>query len=110
MENLCNLTSFRRNLSFQNRPNHSKVTVTEVKVSNFSAEQTAHWSTHGLVVAVACMRTMKKVANPRSFSLKDIQNRIMKKKICHFSIITQNIIFIINSCTVLGSQIKHVCM
>ena len=49
MVNFGNLNSFHRNFSFRNRPSHSKVTVTKVKVSDFRAEQTAHWSTHGLV-------------------------------------------------------------
>ena len=72
-------------LVFRNRPSHSKVTVTEVKVSDFRAEQTAHWLTHRLVVAVACLRTVKKVANPHVISLEDIQNRIMRK-LGHFNI------------------------
>ena len=45
MGNCGNLNSFHRNLKFfRNRPtSHSKVTVTKVKVSDFRAEQTAHW-------------------------------------------------------------------
>ena len=45
------------------------------QVSDFRGEQTAHWSTHRLVVAVA-LQTVKKVAHPHSMSLKDTQNRI----------------------------------
>ena len=48
----------------------------KVKVSDFRAEQTAHWSTHRLVIAEACPRTVKKVENPHSISLEDTQNRI----------------------------------
>ena len=56
MGNFCNLISFQGNFSFLNRPNHYKVTVTKVvKVSNFSAQQTVHWLTHGLVIAVQCL-------------------------------------------------------
>ena len=92
MENFCNLISFHRNfIFFQNQPSHSKVTVTKVKVSTFSAEQTAHWSTYGLVAAVACLRTVKKVANPHSISKKDTQNRIMRK-FRQFNIRNQNVI------------------
>ena len=52
-----------------------------VKVSNFSlrAKQTEQWSTHGLVVAVPCLRTVKNVCNLHYSSLKDIQNRILRK-------------------------------
>ena len=90
-------------LVIENRPSHSKVTVTNVKVSNFSAN-IAHWSTNLLVVAVACLRTMKKVANSHSISLKDTQNRITRK-FRHFNIRNQNVIFIISKCTVLGKQV-----
>ena len=96
-------------LVFQNRPSHLKVTVTKVKVSDFSAKQTAHWSAHGLVIPVACLRTVKNVANPHSISLKDIQNGIMRK-FRHFNIRNQNVIFIMSNCTVLGTQIKQVCV
>ena len=34
-----------------------------------------HWSTHRLVVAVACLRTVKKVENPHCISLEDTQNQ-----------------------------------
>ena len=66
MENFCNLISFHRNCSFSKST--KSFTVIKVKVSNFRAEHTAHWSTHGLVVAVACLRTVK-VANPHSGEL-----------------------------------------
>ena len=38
MKNFGNLNSFQEVLVFRNRPSHSKVTVTEVKVSDFRAE------------------------------------------------------------------------
>ena len=44
MGNFCNLISCHRNASFQTRSSHTKVTVIKVKVSNFSAEQTAYES------------------------------------------------------------------
>ena len=47
-----------------------KVTVTKEKVSNFSAEHIAHWSTHGLVVTVLCLQAVKEVENPHSIRLK----------------------------------------
>ena len=95
-------------LVFRNRPNHSKVTVTKVKIYPIFFEQTAHLSTHRLVVAVACLRTVMKVANPHSISLEATQNRIMRK-LRHFNIRNQNVIFIMSICTVLGTQIKQVC-
>ena len=58
MGNFGNLNSFHRNFSFSKSTESFKVTVTKVKVSDFRAEQTAHWSTHRFVVAVACLRTM----------------------------------------------------
>ena len=60
MGNLRNLNSFHRNCICFSRPSHSKVTVTKVKVSSFNAKQTAHWSSHGLVVAVPCLRAVTK--------------------------------------------------
>ena len=78
MVNFGNLNSFHRNFSFsKSTASSSKVTVTKVKVSNFRAEQTAHWSTHRLVVAIPCLRTVKKVANPHSISL----NKTLKIKL-----------------------------
>ena len=38
MGNFSNLISFHKILGFQNRPSHSKVTATKLKVSNFNAE------------------------------------------------------------------------
>ena len=115
-ETLVISTAFIEILVFRNRLSHSKVTVTKVEVSDFRAEQTAqsdfraeqtaHWSTHRLVVSVACLRTVKKVANPHSISLKDTQNRIIRK-FRHFNIRNQNVIFIMSNCTVLGTQIKQ---
>ena len=70
----------------------------KVKVSNFSAEHTAHWSTHGLFVAVgqACLRIVKEVVNPHSNSLKDTKSRIRPtgmRKFRYFNITNQNVIF-----------------
>ena len=53
METFVILSAFIEIVVFQNRLSHSKVTVTKVNVSNLSAEQTAHWSTQGLVDAKA---------------------------------------------------------
>ena len=51
MGNFYNLVNFYGNISFfLNQPSHSKVTVAEVKVFNFSTEQTAHLSNHRLIM------------------------------------------------------------
>ena len=75
-------------LVFQNRLSHSKVTVTvtKVKVSNFRAKQTAHWSSHGLAVAEACLHTVKKVSNPCSI-------RLQKLSTAYFFKIKTNVLF-----------------
>ena len=59
-ETLVIYTAFIEILVFRNRPSLSKAIVTKVKVSDFRAKQTAHWSTHRLVVAVACLRDREK--------------------------------------------------
>ena len=107
-ETLVIYTAFIEILVFRNRSGLSKAIVAKVKLSDFRAEQTAHWSTHRLVIAVACLRTVKNVANPH-ISLEDTQNRIMRK-FGHFNIRKQNVIFIMSNCTVLGTQIKQVCL
>ena len=92
MGNFGNLNSFHRNFSFS-KSKHAiqKLQSLKQRYHFFGAEQTVHWSTHRLVVAVACLRTVKKVENPHSISLEDTQNRIMRK-FRHFNIRNQNVI------------------
>ena len=60
------------------------------KVSNFSAKQTGYWLTHGIIVAEACLRAVKMVANPRSVNLNVMKRTapvdlIFFFKLCIFS-------------------------